>query len=127
MADVSQEKPRQGLPAVIGSNALFLIAIVLLLAGILKLANVGAKDMVEGLEKAHLLQHRTLISVTAISCGALLLIPFTRLLGFLAATAYWGGAIVAHLSYNDSALMPAVFLGFMWLAGWFRYRVLGRL
>ena len=92
-----------------------LVAVVLLLAGALKLANAGAEDMLEGLEKASLLQHKTLISVTAIVCGAVLLIPQTIWFGLLMATAYWGGAIVAHLTYNDSIAMPAVFLGVLWI------------
>ena len=98
------------------SNILIcLVAIVLILAGALKLIGVGAEDMVEGLEKAHLIQHLQLISMTAIVCGVLLLIPGSRPLGVLMSTAYWGGAIVAHLTYNDSVVMPAAFLAVLWL------------
>lgn len=93
---------------------LSLVAIVLLLAGTLKLIGAGAEDMTEGLEKAHLIQHLQLISVTAIVCGTLLIVPATRELGILMATAYWGGAIVAHLTYNDSVVMPAAFLVLLW-------------
>ena len=92
-----------------------MVGAVLVLAGVLKLVNVGADDMVEGLEKANLLQHKTLISVTAIVCGCLLLIPKIWPFGVLMATAYWGGAIVAHLTYNDSVIMPAAFLTLQWL------------
>ena len=98
-----------------GLVLLGLVAVVLILAGVLKLVNVGAEDMLEGLEKAHLTQHRTLISCTAIVCGTLLLLPRIRIFAWLMASAYWGGAIVAHLTYNDSILMPAVFLALMWL------------
>ncbi len=98
------------------------VAIVLVLAGVLKLVNVGAEDMVEGLAKANLLQHKTLISVTAIVCGALLLLPRIWPLGVLMSTAYWGGAIVAHLTYNDSVAMPAVFLALLWLGVGIRAR-----
>ena len=90
------------------------VGIVLLLAGVLKLVDVGAEDMVEGLAKANLLQHKTLISVTAIVCGGLLLLPRIWPVGVLMATAYWGGAIVAHLTYNDSVIMPAAFLALLW-------------
>jgi len=92
-----------------------LVGVVLILAGALKLINVGAEDMVEGLAKANLIQHKTLISATAIVCGILLLIPKTLWLGILMATAYWGGAIVAHMTYNDAVLMPAAFLAMMWI------------
>ncbi len=91
------------------------VAIVLLLAGVLKLLNVGADDMIDGLKKASLDQHMQLISVTAIVCGALLLVPQTRRIGILAASAYWGGAMVAHLTYDDSVLMPAVFQAMLWI------------
>ena len=96
--------------AIVGRVLVGGIGIVLMLAGVLKLLNVGAEDMLEGLAKANLLQHKTLISVTAIVCGGLLLLPRIRTLGVLMATAYWGGAIVAHLTYDDSVIMPAVFL-----------------
>ena len=99
----------------VGRILVGLVAVVLILAGALKLVNVGADDMVEGLEKAQLIQHKTLISVTAIACGTLLLIPLTRCFGLLMATAYWGGAIVAHLTYNDSVVMPAAFLAVLWI------------
>ena len=95
-----------------------LVGVVLILAGVLKLANLGAEDMIEGLTKANLIQHKTLISLTAIVCGVLLLIPQTFRIGVLTSTAYWGGAIVAHLTYNDSVLMPAAFLGLMWIGCW---------
>ncbi|MEM0924705.1 MAG: hypothetical protein AAGJ83_01585, partial [Planctomycetota bacterium] len=102
--------------ALLASNLLTgAVAVVLILAGALKLIDLGADDMIEGLEKANLIQHRTLISITAIVCGVLLLVPLTKRFGFLMASAYWGGAIVAHLTYNDSFLMPAAFLTILWL------------
>ncbi|MEM1227463.1 MAG: DoxX family protein [Planctomycetota bacterium] len=98
-----------------GSVLVGLVAVVLILAGTLKLIGAGADDMVEGLEKARLIQHLPLISIAAIVCGVLLLIPPTRPLGLLMASSYWGGAIVAHLTYNDSLVMPAAFLLILWL------------
>lgn len=98
-----------------GRVVVSLVGVVLILAGLLKFLNLGAEDMLEGLEKASLLQHRTLISSTAIVCGVLLLLPPVWKFGLLMASSYWGGAIVAHLTYNDSVLMPAVFLIVMWL------------
>ena len=102
-----------------GRALITLVAIVLILAGTLKLIGVGAEDMLEGLRKARLDQYKTAISYLAIACGLLLLMkqPFRRF-GLLMSTAYWGGAIVAHLTYNDSILMPAFFLGLLWLGAW---------
>ena len=115
--------PRQN---IVGQVIVGLIGLVLILAGVLKLANLGADDMIEGLAKANLIQHKTLISVTAVVCGVLLLIPQTSTFGVLMATAYWGGAIVAHLTYNDSVLMPAAFLAFTWLGCFLRRgRIIG--
>ena len=91
-----------------------MVAVVLILAGALKLIGVGAEDMVEGLRKANLIQHQRLISITAIVCGVLLLVPRCAPVNAWLATAYWGGAIVAHLTYNDSVLMPASFLALLW-------------
>ena len=76
------------------SNILIgVVAVVLILAGTLKLGGIGAEDMVQGLEKARLIQHLTLVSILSIACGILLLIPMTKRLGFLMASSYWGGAI----------------------------------
>jgi hypothetical protein len=92
-----------------------LVAIVLLLAGVLKLLNLGAEDMLDGLEKSRLIGHKTIISLTAIASGLLLLIPTTHRIGIFMATAYWGGAIVAHMTYNDSIMMPAAFQATLWV------------
>lgn len=102
----------------VGNVLVRLIGVVLVLAGVLKLVNFGADDMLEGLAKAQLIQHKTLISCLAIGCGILLLVPRTTHLGLLMSTAYWGGAIVAHMTYNDSVVMPAVFLSVTWLGHW---------
>lgn len=91
-----------------------LVGVVLVLAGVLKLLNVGAEDMIEGLVKSRLIQHKTAICLLAIICGSLLLVPFTRKIGILMSTAYWGGAIVAHMTYDDSVVMPASFLALLW-------------
>ncbi|MCH2210946.1 MAG: hypothetical protein MK110_06565 [Fuerstiella sp.] len=98
-----------------GRALLVLVGVVLILAGVLKIVNVGADDMLEGLEKANLQQHRTLISVTAVVCGVLLLHPRLWKIGLYMSSAYWGGAIVSHMTYDDSVVLPAVFLTTMWL------------
>ena len=101
---------------VLASNILVgVVGVVLILAGALKLIGIGAEDMVEGLEKARLIQHVSVISLTAIACGVLLLLPVTRKAGILAASAYWGGAIVAHMTYDDSVIMPACFQAILWI------------
>lgn len=99
----------------VGYVLIVLVALVLILAGICKILDVGAEDMLEGLEKAGLSEYRTLISLTSLFCGVLLLIPAVRNFGLLMASAYWGGAIVCHLTYDDSVLMPASFLGVLWI------------
>lgn len=99
----------------IGRTLIYVVAIVLILAGSLKLIGIGADDMLEGLKKARLDGYRIPISLLSISCGFLLIVRPIWKLGLLMASAYWGGAIVAHLTYNDSFLMPATFLGLLWL------------
>ena len=94
------------------------VALVLILAGVLKLTGLADEDMVEGLKKANLIQHLHLICITAIVCGTLLIVPRTAWLGLLMSTAYWGGAIVAHLTYDDSVAMPAGFLSVLWIGHW---------
>ena len=111
----AEMKNKNRLFKIAGHVLICLVGVVLILAGALKIINVGADDMLEGLANARLMQHKTLISVTAIVCGLLLLVPRIWPLGVLMATAYWGGAIVAHMTYNDSVIMPASFLGLLWV------------
>ncbi len=99
----------------IGRTLIYIVAIVLILAGSLKLIGIGADDMLEGLKKARLDGYRIPISLLSISCGLLLIIRPIWKLGLLMSSAYWGGAMVAHLTYDDSFLMPATFLGLLWL------------
>ena len=49
---------------------IILAGIVLILVGLLKLLSPGAEDMPEELDRARLLQHKTLISVTAVVWGS---------------------------------------------------------
>ena len=105
----------------IGKSVLIFSGIILFLAGFLKLINVGAEDMIEGLENANLLKYRIPISILSIFCGILLVVPKLSVIGIFFATAYWGGAIVAHLTYDDSFFMPAVFLGIIWVGAYCLY------
>ena len=105
----------------IGRSILIFSGTILFLAGFLKLINVGAEEMIEGLENANLLKYRIPISILSVFCGILLVVPKLSTIGILFATAYWGGAIVAHLTYDDSFLMPAVFLGIIWVGAYCLY------
>ena len=105
----------------IGRSILIFSGTILFLAGFLKLINFGAEEMIEGLENANLLKYRIPISVLSVFIGILLVMPKLSTIGILFATAYWGGAIVAHLTYDDSFLMPAVFLGFIWVGAYCLY------
>ena len=105
----------------IGRSILIFSGTILFLAGFLKLINVGAEEMIEGLENANLLKYRIPISVLSVFTGILLVVPKLSTIGILFATAYWGGAIVAHLTYDDSFLMPAVFLSVIWVGTYCLY------
>ena len=98
-----------------GRVLICIVAVVLMLAGSLKLIGVGAEEMLEGLQKARLDGYRVPISLLSICCGLLLLIRLVWKWGLLMSSSYWGGAFVAHLTYDDSFLMPAMFLGTLWL------------
>jgi DoxX-like protein len=56
------------------------------------------------------------IAVLEIASGLLFLVPRTRALGLLLASAYMGGAMAAHLSHGESMLQPAVILALLWIA-----------
>jgi len=105
----------------IAGKILFTVGGVMLLASAgMKLAHVPGvvKGMaVFGIDDAKL----TLIGLEEALCTILYLIPRTRSLGLLLISAHMGGAIATHFEHNNSALVPSIFLGFLWLGAWMRH------
>jgi hypothetical protein len=62
----------------------------------------------------HLDQQMTIIGLGELLCVVLLLVPRTLPFGILMVSAYWGGAIVVHMSSAQSYLLPSVLLILSW-------------
>ena len=118
----------------IGSRVISVCALVLVASSLLKFAHPGAvltylSSM--GFEDMDVY----LIAVIELTTAVLLLIPRTRGIGLLLASAYLGGAVAAHLAIhrfttNDpfvafmamhthiGTLEPGVLLGALWFGAW---------
>lgn len=97
-----------------------LVGAILILAGAAKLFGLAPVDVVETLTKAHLIDYAKLIGARAMVTGVLLMVPATSSVGLLFASAYWGGAIVTHLTIGDSFLPPAILLVATWVGSGLR-------
>jgi hypothetical protein len=95
-----------------------LIAAPMVLAGGMKL--LAPPAVVEGAQKAGLGDHLLLIGTGELITAVLLVVPRTSSLGVLLASAFWGGAIVAHMSHGEPYVVPSVLLALTWLGAYLR-------
>jgi len=127
-----------GRNSVIGSRVIAACALVLVASSMLKFLHPGAvltylSSM--GFEDADVY----LIAIVELTTAVLLLVPRTRGIGLLLASAYLGGAVAAHLAIhrfttNDpfvafmamhthiGTLEPGVLLGALWFGMWLAQR-----
>jgi hypothetical protein len=61
------------------------------------------------------------IAVLELASAVLLLIPRTRAIGLLFASAYLGGAMATHLGHNLSPIQPAIVLVLLWVGAQLRH------
>ncbi len=99
---------------------LVLVGAVMLLAGSGKVFGFAPEEVVKGLEESNLSDQMMLIGIGEMVAAILLLIPRTWFIGILLTSAFWGGAIVAHMVKQDSYLVPAVLLGMSWIGTFLR-------
>jgi hypothetical protein len=92
-----------------------LVALPMLVAGVGKAFHL-APERVNAMFATtfHLDGQMTIIGLGELLCVALLLVPRTLPLGILTTSAYWGGAIVIHMSSAQSYLVPSVLLILSW-------------
>src|SRR6478752_6284416 len=82
-----------------GTMLLLLAAVILIASGATKL--VGPAAVVRQLEGFGFAGKIQLVGVLELVSGMLLLVPRTRSLGLLLASAFMGGAIATHLQHNE--------------------------
>jgi hypothetical protein len=85
-----------------------LMGLFLILSGILTI--IGPQQVVEQYKAFNLDNIRVLIGLGKIISSILFLIPSTFILGALLLVAFWGGAIVAHLSIGDPVIIQTSLL-----------------
>jgi DoxX-like family len=91
-----------------------LVGAVLLLACSGLTFGFAPPQIMEQMAKFGLSDKRQLIGCGGLVAAVLLLIPRTWLLGALAVSSYWGGAICAHMTHGESYMPPAVLLILTW-------------
>jgi hypothetical protein len=63
----------------------------------------------------------TMIAVAEVISALLFLLPFTRSIGLLLASAYMGGAIATHVQHGQPFIQPAMILTIIWAGAWLRH------
>ncbi|GAB3640750.1 DoxX family protein [Spirosoma arcticum] len=89
-------------------------ALTMLGPGITKIAEV--EGVVKGLTALGVGPYVTLIGILQLVIVLLYLLPITRNIGFFLTCSYLGGAILAHLSHDQSITVPTVTLTLFWVA-----------
>ena len=81
----------------------------------------GAEQMVTSFDNFGLADMRIVIGTGELGSAILYLVPLTSSLGVLLLSAYMGGAILAHMSHDESYLIPAIVLLLVWAGQYLRY------
>jgi hypothetical protein len=63
----------------------------------------------------------TMIAVAEVISALLFLLPITRSVGLLLASAYMGGAIATHVQHGQPFIQPAMILTIIWAGAWLRH------
>ena len=61
------------------------------------------------------------IAVLEVLSALLFLIPFTRSIGLLMASAYLGGAVATHVGHDQPFIQPAIVVAVLWLGACLRH------
>lgn len=106
--------------AIAGSSLVYIVGVLLVGSSIAKFA--GIPKVVEQLAALGFDGPRlTLIATLEILSALLFLLPRTRVVGLLLASAYLGGAIATHIQHGQPPSQPVFVLALMWLGIWLRY------
>ena len=106
--------------SIVGWVILVLVSGIMLLAGSGKVFGFAPEEVVKGLEESRLKDQMLLIGIAEMVSAIFLLIPRTWSIGILLTSAFWGGAIVSHMTKNDSYLVPAVLMVMTWAGTFLR-------
>ncbi len=104
----------------VGFGIHLLIGGLMIFAGSMKAFGFAPPEMVEGMTKGGLGDQIRLIGTGELIAAALLIVPWTKSLGVLVASGFWGGVICFHMSHGESYAMGAALLALTWLAAGLR-------
>lgn len=96
-----------------------ILVFILMGSGIFKVS--GAPDTAEMAESLGGVNNLIFLGVLEILIAALFLIPKTSIIATLLMTAYFGGAMAAHLVTGDSILVPTIIQVLIWVTAIFRF------
>jgi len=106
--------------AIAGSSMVYIVGFLLAGSSMAKFA--GLPKVIEHLAALGFDGPKlTLIATLEILSAVLVLVPRTRVVGLLLASAYLGGAIATHIQHGQPPSQPAFVLALMWLGIWLRY------
>lgn len=97
------------------------ILLGLFLAGFSGLGKLmGGEDVVAMFTKGGIDDWRTIIGIGEIVSAILFVVPATQRFGTWLLSAYFGGAIMYHMTIGESIMVPAAFLIIIWILSIFR-------
>lgn len=62
-----------------------------------------------------------IVACAELMSAVLFLVPITRSVGLLLASAFMGGAIATHMQHGVPVAQPAIFLALLWAGAWLRH------
>ena len=105
---------------IVGFVLHLLIGGLLIFAGSGKAFGFAPPEATEGLIKGGLAEHVKLIGFGEMITGTLLILPWTKSLGVLLVSGFWGGVICFHMSHGEPFAVWAGVLAVTWLAAGLR-------
>lgn len=117
METTQPENPSKN-PLIVAWTLTIALAALFLLTAATKI--MAVQEVTEQFRKFNLLGYLKIIGVLEAICAVLFLIPRTTLVGTLLLSAYFGGAIVAHMASGESFIFPAFVLIIIWVTAFLR-------
>lgn len=106
-------------PTLFGFLLHVVVVIPMIVAGVGKAFMVAPQRVIDMFaNQFHLYGQMRMIGAGELLCVALLLYPRTLPFGILMVSAYWGGAIVIHMTNEQSYALPAALMLLSW-AGYY--------
>ena len=97
----------------VGWTLTVLMGIFLTISGLFTI--IGNEKMNFIFQSANISDYQITVGIGKIISSILLIIPQTFIIGILLFSAFWGGAIVTHMSIGDPIIVQSVLLIITWI------------